>query len=453
MFRLGQAADWIGARLEGRDVAIHGVGTDSRCGRPGDLFVALRGQRFDGHQYLEQAAAGGAAAALVSQPMSSILPQLIVEDTRAGLGRLAAAWRCRFPGRVVALTGSNGKTTCKEMIAAILGQDGRVLATRGNLNNDVGMPLTLLQASKEDYLVLEMGANHAGEIAYLSAISRPDVALITNAGRAHLEGFGSPEGVARAKGEIIGGLGDEGALIIPADSPWSSLWQGLAGDRRVITFGWAPRAAVRCDPDSVVFSWDDAVFRTRFLAETPWGELPLELALAGRHNVGNALAALAVAGTLGVDLGAIADGIGQVHPVSGRLQPRIGRAGLRLIDDTYNANPDSVQAAIDVLAGLRGRRWLVLGDLAELGEEAVELHASVGRAARTAGLERLYCVGRLSQAAAHAFGAGGRSFEDQQTLIAALQDEVGLGDLMLVKGSRSAAMETVVRAFTAEAEG
>ena len=451
MFRLDEAADWIGARLDGPDVPIYGVGTDSRRGRPGELFVALRGERFDGHQYLAQAEAAGAVAALVSHPIARTLPQLIVEDTRAGLGRLAAAWRRRFPGRVVALTGSNGKTTCKEMIAAILGHNGRVLATRGNLNNDVGMPLTLLQASNEDYLVLEMGANHAGEIAYLSAIANPDVALITNAGRAHLEGFGGPEGVARAKGEIVGGLTDQGALVIPADSPWSALWQGLAGDREVVTFGWTPAAAVRCDPDSVTSTWDDAGFRTRFLARTPWGELPLELALAGRHNVRNALAALAVAGTLGVGLDAIAAGMREVGPVAGRLQPRIGRSGLRLIDDTYNANPDSVQAAIDVLAGIAGRRWLVLGDLAELGAEAAELHGAVGRMAREAGLEHLYSVGPLSRAAAQAFGPGGRSFEDRQALVATLQAEIAPGDLVLVKGSRGAAMETVVQSLTAEA--
>ena len=450
MFRLDEAADWIGARLEGPDVPIHGVGTDSRRGRPGDLFVALPGERFDGHQYLAQAEAAGAVAAMVSHPIARTLPQLIVDDTRTGLGRLAAVWRRRFPGRVVALTGSNGKTTCKEMIAAILGHDGRVLATRGNLNNDVGMPLTLLQATDEDYLVLEMGANHAGEIAYLSAIANPDVALITNAGRAHLEGFGSPEGVARAKGEIVGGLKDQGTLVIPAESPWSALWQGLAGDREVVTFGWTPAAAVGCDLNSVTLTWDDAGFRTQFLARTPWGELPLELALAGRHNVRNALAALAVAGTLGVGLEAIAAGMREVRPVAGRLQPRIGRSGLRLIDDTYNANPDSVQAAIDVLAGLAGRRWLVLGDLAELGAEAAELHGAVGRMARDAGLERLYSVGPLSQAAAQAFGSGGRAFEDRQALVAALQGEVALGDLVLVKGSRSAAMETVVQSLTAE---
>jgi len=453
MFTLEQAADWVGGRLLGAAVPIEGVTIDSRRARPGELFVALRGERFDGHDYLPQAQAAGAVAALVTRPVAGGLPQVLVEDTRVGLGRLAAGWRGCLPGRVVALTGSNGKTTCKEMIAAILGQVGRVVATQGNLNNDLGMPLTLLRARDEAHLVLEMGANHAGEIAYLTALATPDLGLITNAGRAHLEGFGSEEGVARAKGEIVSGLPAGRPVVVPADSPWTGLWRELAGSRPLITFGLTAEAEIRSDPEAMSSVWDEGGFRTAFLAETPWGRFPLAIFLTGRHNVRNALAAVAVAGTLGIAPEAIAAGLAGVRPVAGRLQPRAGQRGLRLIDDTYNANPDSVGAAVEVLAAQSGRRWLVLGDLAELGPESGELHRAVGEMARRAGLDHLVAVGPLSRLAAVAFGAGGMSFTDRDAMLAALQGPFGAGDLVLVKGSRSAGMEQVVQALTAEAGG
>jgi len=447
MFRLSEAASWIGASLQGPDVAISGVGSDTRRLRPGDLFVALRGERFDGHDYLQEAQTRGAVAAMVSRSLEGSLPQLVVDDTRGGLARLAAAWRQKVPGRVVALTGSNGKTTCKEMLGAVLGPVGGVLATQGNLNNEVGLPLTVLRARNEDYLVLEMGANHPGEIARLVAIAAPEVALITNAGRAHLEGFGSQEGVARAKGEIILGLSPQGTLVVPADSPWTPLWRGLAGERRVLTFGLTPEADVRSEASLLSMNWDAGGFRTRFPAHTPWGDLSLELHLAGRHNVRNALAVVAVIGALGLDPTAVASALATVSPVPGRLQPRLGPSGLRLVDDTYNANPDSVQAAIDVLAPLPGRRWLVLGDLAELGAEAMDLHASIGRRALAAGLDRLFAVGPLSLAAVEAFGRGAEWFEDRASLLAALEREVSSDDVVLVKGSRSAGMEVVLQAL------
>lgn len=453
MFSLQQAAAWAGGQLQGGSGEVAEVVIDSRRVGPGALFVALRGERVDGHDFLSQAQAAGAVGALVERAVPSPLPQILVEDSRQGLGRLAAAWRLVLPGKLIALTGSNGKTTCKALITAILAQVGRVHSTQGNLNNDLGMPLTLLGMREEAYLVLELGANHAGEIAYLTGIARPDLGLITNAGRAHLEGFGSPEGVARAKGELAAGLPAGAPLVIPADSPWTGLWKALAGDRPLVTFGLSPDGAVRADPAGVSSVWDESGFRTRFLALTPWGEIPLGLGLLGLHNVRNALAAVAVTGALGVSPAAIARGLETVQPVPGRLEPRLGRAGLRLIDDSYNANPDSVGAAIAVLAGLSGRRWLVLGDLAELGPTAPELHEAIGRQAREAGLDRLVGVGGLSARAVAAFGTGGLAFPDREAMLAALGSGFGTEDLVLVKGSRSAGMERVVQALSERTGG
>jgi UDP-N-acetylmuramoyl-tripeptide--D-alanyl-D-alanine ligase len=440
---LAAAADRAGGVVNGGDVAFRGVGTDTRKDLSGRLFVALRGERFDGHDFARAARDQGAVALLVDHPVDLALPQWVVEDTRIALGRLAAAHRDAFAGRIVAVTGSNGKTTCKEMIAAVLGQVGRVRATSGNLNNDIGMPLTLLEAGEEDFLVLEMGANHAGEIAYLTGIARPDVAVITNAGRAHLEGFGSLEGVARAKGEIALGLPPEGTFIVPSDSPWTVLWRGLADGRTLLTCGPDDGAAVRCARDGVHSRWDEEGFRTELRAEAGGRTLELALPLAGVHNARNAMMAVAVALALDIPAAAVQAGLAAMRPVPGRLFPRLGPGGLRVIDDTYNANPDSVLAAIDVLVGLAGRHLLVLGDLAELGPEAAELHRQLGAAARDAGVDALYTVGALSGAAAQGFGAGARHFEEQAGLIAALRADVAAPDLVLIKGSRRSAMDRV----------
>ncbi len=354
------------------------MGIDSRQDLNGRLFVALPGERHDGHDFAASARDQGAAALMVQRPLAIDLPQWQVEDTRLALGQLAAAHRDRFAGRVVALTGSNGKTTTKEMIAAILGQVGRVRATRGNLNNDIGLPLTLLEAGEEDFLVLEMGANHPGEIAYLTGIARPEVAAITNAGRAHLEGFGSLAGVARAKGEIVAGLRQDGIFIFPADSPWTGLWRELAGARTCLTCGPAGAADLSVDLTAVETRWDEAGFRTSFQVTATGQVLDLELALAGTHNVRNALVAVAMAHALGIAPEAIAAGLAAMRPVPGRLFPRRVPGGARLIDDSYNANPDSVEAAIAVLMSLPGRHLLVLGDLGELGPEAARTPSSSG---------------------------------------------------------------------------
>ncbi|AFL74270.1 UDP-N-acetylmuramoyl-tripeptide--D-alanyl-D-alanine ligase [Thiocystis violascens DSM 198] len=452
MWTLTQAVAQAGGSLHGQDRAFAGVGTDSRADCTGQLFIALRGENFDGHDYVAAAQKAGAVAALVDRPLSLDLPQWVVDDTRLGLGRLAAAWRDRFPGRVIAITGSNGKTTVKEMLAAILARAGRVRATQGNLNNDIGMPLTLLGARDEDFLVLEMGANHPGEIGYMTEIARPDLALITNAGRAHLEGFGSLGGVARAKGEIARGLSPDGLFLVAGDSPHLGLWRELSAGRRLLTFslddGTAEGADVTARSDVIRVAWDDDGFRTEFSARVDAREIPLRLRLAGRHNVRNALAATAAALALGIDERLIREGLAGLQPVKGRLCPRrCGEFGV--IDDTYNANPDSIAAAIDVLAGLSGRRWLVLGDLGELGPDAPRLHAEVGAVARAAGIDRLITAGTLSESASRAFGEGGRHFADRQTLADWLPAELAAGDRVLVKGSRLARMELIVNALCA----
>ena len=443
MWNLSEAANEAGGRLTGADTSFDRVVTDSRGDCTGGLFVALRGERFDAHAFAAQAEANGAVAALVERPLDLDLPQWVVDDTRLGLGRLAAAWRRRIPGRVLAITGSNGKTTCKEMVAAILGQVGSVVATKGNLNNDIGMPLTLLGARDQDWVVLELGANHPGEIGYMTDIARPEAALLANAGRAHLGGFGSIEGVARAKGEIARGLPADGTFVVPGDAPWIDLWRDLAQGRPVLTFGLTSACTVRTDPGRVTSDWGDAGFRTRFTACLGGQPQELSLSLAGLHNVRNALAAAALTSAVGVSPAAIAAGLASLRPVPGRLEPkRLG--GLRVIDDSYNANPDSVLAAIEVLVALPGRPVLVLGDLAELGPDATRLHRELGEAARIAGVAALYAVGDLSREAVAGFGPGGYHLGDREALIAALRRDVTPEDVALVKGSRRAAMDQVV---------
>jgi len=456
MLSLNQTAQAIGARLVGADVSYEAVTTDSRGDCHGRLFVALRGERFDGHDYVANAAASGAVALLVDRPMYIDLPQLIVKDTRLALGRLAAAWRDRIPARLIAITGSNGKTTVKEMTAAILSLAGTTRATAGNLNNDIGMPLTLLAARDEQFLILEMGANHPGEIGYLTEIARPDVALITNAGRAHLEGFGSVEGVARAKGEIARGLPADGTFVVMADVPWTGLWQQLAAGRPMLTFGTGPSAEVSADENAVTQTWDEDGFRSRFIASIRGHEIEIALPLAGSHNVRNALAAIAGATALGIDPAVIRAGLEQLVPVKRRLQPRHASTGAKLIDDSYNANPDSLAAAVDVLTALPlpkgGRHLVVLGDFGELGPDSIQVHHEMGVAARAAGASALYAVGTLSQHAVAGFGVDARHFTDQDALIETLLAETGPADRLLVKGSRLSAMDRVADALCADRE-
>jgi len=452
MWSLKSVVERVGGQLLGADASFNSVATDSRRDCTGQLFVALRGERFDGHDYVAAAQAQGAAAALVDRPLPLDLPQWVVGDTRLALGALAGAWRARFPGRVAAVTGSNGKTTVKEMLAAILAQVGPTRATQGNLNNDIGMPLTLLGARDEAFLVLEMGANHPGEIAYMTAIGRPAVAVITNAGRAHLEGFGSLDGVADAKGEIAQGLPPEGVFVVPGDCAYTPRWRELAAGRTLLTFALDTPADLWAARDSIQTHWDAEGFRTAFVANRGGTLHPLALRLAGIHNVRNALAAAAGALALGVEVEAVRAGLLALTPIPGRLCPRTC-GGLRLIDDTYNANPDSLAAAVAVLTGLPGRPWLALGDLGELGPSSEELHREVGRQARTAGVERLFCVGARSAAAAAAFGPGAEHFTDQAALAAGLRRSMTPDTLVLIKGSRAARMELVLSALCSADSG
>lgn len=437
-----QAAAALGLPAPATDVAFTGVSTDTRSIAPGNLFVALQGPNFDAHDFIVQAEAKGAAAVMLQRPVTTRLPTLLVDDTRLALGRLGAARRAAFDIPVVGVTGSNGKTTVKEMTGAILGRRGDVLITQGNLNNDIGMPQTLLRLGLcHRYAVIEMGANHPGEIAYLTALARPTVAVINNAGPAHLEGFGSIEGVARAKGEIYQGLSAGGVAVINAEDAHAHIWEALNTARRVLRFGISATAEVRAvaiqeGPDGSSF---------RLLA--PAGEVDVRIVLPGRHNILNALAASACALAAGASLHDVSEGLAHLDPVKGRLRSRRGKGGARVIDDTYNANPASLAAAIAVLAAAPGRRILVIGDMRELGPEGVALHRQAGEAARVAGIDRLYATGELSRAAIAAFGLAGQHFSDHAALTQALMPELGADTTILVKGSRSMHMERVVEAL------
>ncbi|MCC6302422.1 MAG: UDP-N-acetylmuramoyl-tripeptide--D-alanyl-D-alanine ligase [Gammaproteobacteria bacterium] len=447
---LGELARLIGGELRGADRRFDAVGTDTRTLGAGALFVALQGRNFDAHGFLAVAAERGAVAALVQRDVETALPVVRVADTRIALGRLASAWRGRFAIPLVAVTGSNGKTTVKGMLASVLAVRGAGLSTRGNLNNDLGVPLTLLHLRREHRsAVIEMGANRPGDIEYLTGLARPTVALITNAAPAHLAGFGDIAGVARAKGEIFSGLAPGGCAVINADDPREGLWRVMAAPHRIVSFGLRYPADVTARD----LHLNDAL-GCSFTLITPAGEAAVELRLAGRHNVMNALAAAAAAHAVGIDVADIAHGLESMRAVERRLQPRRGLHGARVIDDTYNANPGSVKAALEVLAvgGADGEKILVLGDMGELGNAGQALHEQVGRQARAIGVSRVYAVGELARTVAGAFGKGAVHYPDQDALIAALRaDLAGLAPApvtVLVKGSRSMRMECVVDAVT-----
>ena len=443
LMRLDEVARLLAGELRGPSVGFGAVATDSRRLTPGALFVALSGPNFDGHDFVASAREGGAGAALVSRWVADPLPQVRVTDTRLALGRLAAAWRARFTGPLIALTGSNGKTTLKEMIAAILRGRGATWATEGNFNNDIGVPLTLLRLRPDHrYAVIEMGANHHGEIAYLTALARPDVAVINNAGPCHLEGFGDVAGVARGKGEIFQGLGPEGVAIINRDDPYAAYWKGLNPGRRVLDFGLDGPATVggrALDP-----------LTHRLEARVGGETVEIQLPLPGRHNLRNALAATAAALAVGASLADARTGLESLRGVGGRLERLRGRHGGAVIHDAYNANPASLAAALEAVGGEPERKWLVLGDMRELGPAADALHGQAGRDARAAGFDRLLAVGEHSRAAVAAFGPNGRHFDDVDALSANLTEALqraGEPVIVLVKGSRGMRMERVVSAL------
>jgi UDP-N-acetylmuramoyl-tripeptide--D-alanyl-D-alanine ligase len=452
MMLLSQAASALNARMDGADVRFSAVSTDTRNIASGDLFIALRGEHFDGAQFVAQAAQAGAVAAIVKE--GSVLeevgcPVLFVPDTRLALGRLAAFWRKRFDIPLLAITGSNGKTTVKEMLAAILrahaGEES-VLATRGNFNNDIGMPLTLLKLREQHrYAVIEMGMNHPGEIEYLTHLAQPDVALVNNASGAHLQGLGSVEGVARAKGEIFAGLQSNGTAVINADDAHAGLWRTLADKHRVFDFALEHTAAVKGE-------WKAQGFGGELRAYTPAGELRAVMQVPGEHNARNALAAATAALAVHVPLETIAHALESFGGVAGRLQRKQALSGATLIDDTYNANPASMHAALEVLAQATGTRIFVLGDMGELGEDAAQFHREIGITARELGIERLYALGELSSQAVAEFGKGAAHFDDVDGLLAVLKEGMDAQTTVLVKGSRFMKMERVVQACAAKQE-
>ena len=428
-------------RLAGDDVIVTGLCHDSRQVEPGDLFVALPGEHADGHDFVAAAAAAGASAAVVDRMLEVDLPQLLVEDPQLAMGRIAAHWRAGLDLSLVGITGSNGKTTDKEMVTAILSACAPTLATRGNYNNEIGMPLTLARLDAlHRFAVIEMGASGPGDIRYLAELARPDVGLVNNAGPAHLEGFGSLEGVARTKGEMYSALAPGKTAVINADDAFFNLWWDMASHCQRLTFGSSSRADIRADLSG-------SVAGQAITVHTPAGQAELNLPLPGRHNRMNALAALAIGHALEVPLDQAVAALERMQALPGRLQPHRHADGWQLIDDSYNANPASLYAGLQVVTGMPGQAWLVLGDMAELGEDAARLHGEMGQAAADLGVRRLLTIGPLSRQASLAFGPGGEHFDSHDALAAALREGLKTGINCLVKGSRSMAMERVVRSL------
>ncbi len=428
---------------------IQSVCTDTRTLKPGDLFVALRGPNFNGDRFVEQARQAGAVAAIVTELQPVDLPQLRVNDTRIALGQLAKSHRQAFARPVVAITGSSGKTSVKEMLARILGLQARVLATKGNFNNDIGAPLTLLSLQPEDqYAVIELGASGRGEIAYTSALTQPDIAILNNAAAAHLEGFGSLQGVVEAKGEIFNGLKHDGVAVVNLDDGHCRFWLDQLEGRKLRTFSLNSSLADLFASDLET----DGNGCCSFVLHSNTGQINVSLQVMGLHMVANALAAAAAADVLGFSLEQICQGLESYNGVEGRLAPQQGVQGARIIDDSYNANPASVKAAIRVLASLPGKRLLVLGDMAELGQDGASLHAELGRFAAELQLDEVYTVGTLAAYTSAAFAQQRhlveQAFDDKQVLLAAMVPALDAETVVLIKGSRSAAMEQVVTGLT-----
>jgi UDP-N-acetylmuramoyl-tripeptide--D-alanyl-D-alanine ligase len=447
MMSLAEAAAAIAGRLSGADGRFSGVSTDTRSVGRGELFVAIRGEHFDGHAFLDTAKARGAAGALVDDAYqgSPVLPTVIVEDTRKGLGRLGRHWRLRFAPVLIAVTGSNGKTTTKEMLASILrGHAGEAgaLATRGNLNTDIGVPMTLLNLrASHRYCAIELGMNHPGEIAMLAAIALPTVALVNNAQREHLEFMQSVEAVAEENASVFDALPADGVAVLNAEDAMAPVFRRKAGARRRVEFG--------LERGDITGRYRLKGLESEIVLQTPAGEAPATLAIPGLHNVRNALAAAACAHAAGVPPAAIGAGLSAFRPYTGRLQLKQTSWGATLIDDSYNANPDSVRAAIDVLATCAAPTALVLGDMGEVGAQGPEFHAEVGKYAKEKGIAVLLAHGAASADAAHAFGKGAEHFADIEQLKARRAE----AKTFLVKGSRFMKMERVVAAWTGEKAG
>ncbi|MGD8339191.1 MAG: UDP-N-acetylmuramoyl-tripeptide--D-alanyl-D-alanine ligase [Gammaproteobacteria bacterium] len=444
---LSAVATRINGRLNGDDADFGVVGTDTRTLPPGSLFVAIKGERFDGNAFVAAAAERGAVGAMVTERQDVALPQIEVHDTRVAFGAMARAWRENFDIPVVAVTGSAGKTTVKELIGSILRVGRRVCVTEGSLNNEIGVPLSLMRLEESDEaLVVELGANHAGEIANLGSLVEPTVGVITNAGAAHLEGFGSIAGVARAKGELIDCLPDDGIAVLNSDDDYFDVWRRRAGKRRVLSFGLSAEADYGLD-GAIEFSDSGSTFSIA----TPAGEkIAVRLALLGRANVANALAAAAAASAAGASADEIRVGLERAASVQGRMRQLAGQNGATLIDDSYNANPSAARVALDFLAGRKGLRIFVLGDMLELGDEAAELHREIGEYASTR-CDRLVAVGGLAAEAAMAFGASASAHTDIEAAAAEVRDMLAPGVTVLVKASRSVGLDRLVAALRSDA--
>ena len=440
---LSWIAQATGGRLVGADRAVDAIATDTRALPGGDaLFVALKGENFDGHAHVQAAADGGCVAALVSRPLEVALPQVVVADTERALASLAAAVQRERVTKVLAVTGSNGKTTVKTLLHSILHQLGSAYANPGNRNNEIGLPLAVLDAPDDArFAVYEMGAGKPGDIAYLTAIARPDVALVNNIAPAHLERMGSLLGVAKTKGAIYQALPDDGVAVVNADDAFARYFSERLRGRRAVRFG------LEAEADVVARGIEADMQGSRFTLVTPQGEIDIALPLPGRHNVRNALAAAAMALAVGATLVQVRDGLAAVQGVAGRLATHRLRSGATLVDDSYNANPGSLAAAIDTLAEAGCEAWLVLGDMRELGADEAALHAEAGARARAAGIARLYSLGPLSAHAAQAFGEGARQFDAHAALADALWADLRAGTTVLVKGSRGSAMDRIVTAL------
>jgi len=437
MLTMTDIAHLVEGQHSGENVLVEAVRTDSRTIDQGALFVALRGPRFDGHQFIDDVMARGARGVLVDTLSDSAIPQVLVSNTEQALGRLAAGWRSRFNIPIVAVTGSNGKTTVKEMVGCILRENAISLTSEGNLNNPVGLPLSLLELREAHrFAVVEIGMNQIGEIEKLAQIAKPTVAVITNAGAAHLENLLSIDQVAVEKGQIIAALDDDGTAILNADSPHYPTWRAIAAARKIVTFGLAGEADV-----SATFTAHE--FQSKIKIKTSTAAFDLALQLPGEHNVLNALAAAAVGLALEIPCEQIQAGLESMRAVAGRLQLRQHFRGGRLIDDSYNANPNSVAAALFCLSKLGGDRRLVLGDMFELGDRGEEFHRDVGRLARSSGVGRLYALGELSTAAVQAFGRGARHYADRGALLQDLGSDLDATTTLLIKGSRGMKMDEI----------
>jgi len=438
-------ADVLKCPQKGPDAVFTGVSHDTRSLQRGDLYIAIKGEHFDGHHFLAEAINAGAAGALLAEDMETPLPYVRVPNTRLALGNLAAFWRNQFEFPVVAITGSNGKTTVKEMIGAVLGQTGNGCVTRGNLNNEIGVPLTLLRMRASDqFAVIEMGMNHFGEIEYLSRLTRPTVALITNAGEAHLAGVGNVSGVANAKGEIFSGLRTAGTAVLNADDEFFPLWKTLSAKRKCLSFGLEKKADITAE-----YQLTDVGSRIH-LKTTTHGEMDMRIPLLGKHNVMNSLAATGAAIAAGATLEDVKTGMEKLKAVSSRLEVKKGISGARVIDDTYNANPSSVAAGLQVLKEFTGERVLVLGDMGELGASAADIHFRVGELANRIGIQRMFAIGEQTRVSVGAFGKGARHFDSYEALIEALVDCLHADMTVLVKGSRMMHMERIVSGITTQ---